>query len=115
VSFCVAHTSTTWPRLRAAGHYAVSILAEHQRDACLRLATRGGDKFRGLAWTPSPAGHPVLDGALGWLDCELKAEHWAGDHLIALCRVLSLDIRAEGRPLIFYRGGYGGFSQVSAT
>jgi 3-hydroxy-9,10-secoandrosta-1,3,5(10)-triene-9,17-dione monooxygenase reductase component len=109
VSFCVAHTSTTWPRLRTAGRCAVSILAEHQREVCLRLAAHGGDKFGGLAWTPSPAGQPVLAGAIGWLDCVLEAEHWAGDHVIVLCRVSALDLSDDGQPLVFYRGGYGGF------
>jgi 3-hydroxy-9,10-secoandrosta-1,3,5(10)-triene-9,17-dione monooxygenase reductase component len=112
VSVCLAHTSTTWPRIRAAGRCAINILSEHQRGICLRLAAHGGDKFCGLAWTASPAGHPVLDGALGWLDCILEAEHWAGDHVIAICRVEGLDMIHEGRPLIFYRGSYGGFAAV---
>jgi len=34
--------------------------------------------------------------------------HDAGDHLIAVGRVLDLQAR-EGRPLLFFRGGYGRF------
>ena len=50
-----------------------------------------------------------IDGAIGWLDCVLEAEHWAGDHVIVLCRVSALDLSDDGQPLVFYRGGYGGF------
>jgi 3-hydroxy-9,10-secoandrosta-1,3,5(10)-triene-9,17-dione monooxygenase reductase component len=109
VSFCVAHTSTTWPRLRGAGRLCVNVLAAPQLDVCLRLAARGGEKFAGLEWSPSPGGGPVLGGALAWLECSVEAEHVAGDHMIVVARVHHLDRHHDGEPLIFYQGGYGSF------
>ncbi|MEV4103897.1 flavin reductase family protein [Nonomuraea sp. NPDC049649] len=109
VSFCVAHSSTSWPRLRAAQVITVNILAEHQRAVCAQMATRGGDKFAGLTWRESPGGNPVLDGALAWIDCRVEAEHPAGDHVIVVARVLQLDTHADGGPLVFYNRSYGGF------
>ncbi|WP_049564635.1 flavin reductase family protein [Nonomuraea sp. SBT364] len=110
VGFCVAHTSTSWPRLRATRTVTVNVLAEHQQATCAQLAARGGDKFAGLGWTASPAGNPVLDGALAWLDCSIEAEHRAGDHLIVVARVQQLDTLGDGGPLLFFRGGYGAFT-----
>ncbi|MEU4573069.1 flavin reductase family protein [Nonomuraea sp. NPDC023979] len=112
VGFCVAHTSTSWPRLRATRAVTVNVLAEHQRAACAQLASRGGDKFAGLGWTPSPAGNPVLDGALAWLDCSIEAEHRAGDHMIVVARVHRFDTLGDGGPLLFFRGGYGAFTSA---
>jgi 3-hydroxy-9,10-secoandrosta-1,3,5(10)-triene-9,17-dione monooxygenase reductase component len=109
VSFCVAHTSTTWPRLRRAERHCVNILSAPQRAVCLRLAAKGGEKFTGLDWTESPSGGPVIDGALAWLDCSVEAEHVAGDHVIVVARVHHLDRHEDGDPLIFYRGSYGTF------
>ncbi|MEV0200218.1 flavin reductase family protein [Nonomuraea sp. NPDC050691] len=109
VAFCVAHTSTSWPRVRDAEVVTVNVLAEHQQPVCVQMATRGGDKFAGLKWTGSPGGNPVLDGALAWIDCSIEAEHPAGDHVIVVARVLQLDVHADGGPLVFFRGGYGGF------
>ncbi|GAA0399390.1 monooxygenase [Acrocarpospora corrugata] len=109
VAFCVAHTSTSWPLLRAAPTLCVNVLAEDQREVCAQLAARGGDKFAGLAWQRSPGGSPVLDGALAWIDCVLEAEHPAGDHMIIVARVLGLDKHEDGGPLVFFRGGYGRF------
>jgi len=111
VSFCVAHTSTTWPRLRRAGRFCVNILAESQLEVCLRLAAKGGDKFAGLEWTESPGGGPVIDGALAWLECSVEAEHTAGDHVIVVARVHHLDRHQDGEPLVFYRGSYGSFTE----
>ncbi|MGH3373168.1 MAG: flavin reductase family protein [Actinoallomurus sp.] len=110
VSFCVAHTSTTWPKLREAERIGVSVLAASQREICLRLAAKGGEKFAGLDWTTSPGGGPVIDGALAWLECSVEAEYVAGDHLIVVARVHHLDRHHDGDPLIFYQGGYGTFS-----
>ncbi len=109
VAFCVAHTSTSWPRVRGAKALTVNVLAEDQQAVCAQLATRGGDKFAGLEWTGSPGGNPVLDGALAWMDCVVEAEHPAGDHMIVVARVVQLDTHTDGGPLVFYRGGYGGF------
>ncbi|MCF6470095.1 flavin reductase family protein [Nonomuraea sp. MG754425] len=113
VAFCVAYTSTSWPKLRGAKALTVNVLAEHQQSVCAQLAAKGGDKFAGLEWTESPGGNPVLEGALAWLDCAVEAEHPAGDHVIVVARVLRLDTHADGGPLVFFRGGYGGFVEPS--
>ncbi len=109
VAFCVGHASTTWPRIRAAGRLCVNILAETQRDVCVRLAARGAEKFANLEWTRSPGGGPVIDGSLAWLECSIEDEHPAGDHSIVVARVHHLEKHHEGDPLLFYRGAYGGF------
>ncbi|WP_151772625.1 flavin reductase family protein [Streptomyces abyssomicinicus] len=113
VSFCVARTSGSWPLLRASDRLCVAILGEDQRDVSGRLAARGGDKFRGLAWTPAtPGGFPVPDGALGWLECSVEAEHPAGDHDIVVARVHHLAAAHDGPPLVFFRSQYGAFRPV---
>jgi flavin reductase (DIM6/NTAB) family NADH-FMN oxidoreductase RutF len=109
VSFCVAHTSTTWPRLRKAERHCVNILSAPQREVCLRFAAKGVDKFAGLDWAESPGGEPIIDGALAWLECSVEAEYVAGDHVIVVARVHHLDRHHNGDPLIFYKGSYGRF------
>lgn len=109
VAFCVAHTSSTWPKVRDAERHCVNILSEPQREVCLQLATKGADKFTGLEWSTSPGGSPVIDGALAWLECSVEAEYTAGDHVIVVARVHQLDKHHDGEPLVFYRGSYGRF------
>ncbi|HEX2312223.1 MAG TPA: flavin reductase family protein [Thermomonospora sp.] len=119
VSFCVAHTSASWPRLRRGGGHCVCFLAAGQREQVRRLASSGGAKFRDVAWFPSPAGLPILDGALAWLECVVEAEHPAGDHVIVVARVHHLDRLGDGDdaadPLVFYRGGYGRFTTTAPS
>jgi len=109
VAFCVSVESTSWPRLRPAGAFCVNILADDQEELSRTFAARGSDRFDGVGWRPSPAGAPVLHGALAWIECVVDAEHDAGDHLMVVGRVRAMSVEHEGRPLVFYRGGYGRF------
>lgn len=109
VAFCVAHTSTSWPRLRPAERLCINILSEPQLEVCKRLAIKGGDKFADIQWSGSPNGSPVIEGALAWIECTVEQEHVAGDHVIVVARVHALDKHHEGDPLLFYKGGYGRF------
>ncbi|MEN3316537.1 MAG: hypothetical protein V7605_2771 [Acidimicrobiaceae bacterium] len=109
VGFCVARTSTTWPRIRTAGSFCVNILAEDQEDLCRAFAGRSADRFVGVGWRPARSGAPILAGGLAWLDCTVEVEHDAGDHILVLGRVREMGVDHEGTPLVFYRGGYGRF------
>src|SRR5215831_4191536 len=58
VSFCASHTSTTWPYLRDAGQFAVSVLAEGQEDVGSAFGTAGAARFTEFPWIRSAQGHP---------------------------------------------------------
>ncbi|MFF0478327.1 flavin reductase family protein [Streptomyces sp. NPDC004284] len=112
VVFMVARTSTTWPRIAAAGTFCVNILGADQGGLCRSFAVSGADKFAGVEWVPAPVtGSPRLAGAPAWVDCTITAVHTGGDHLIVVGRVESLGAEdGEGEPLLFHRGRFGRFS-----
>ena len=107
VLFCAAYSSTTWPRIQSAGSWCVNILDEAGETMSRTFATKGIDKFAGVGYRIGPSGAPVLEDALAYVDCTTLAEHDAGDHVIVVGKVLELGHRTEGKPLLFYRGGYG--------
>jgi 3-hydroxy-9,10-secoandrosta-1,3,5(10)-triene-9,17-dione monooxygenase reductase component len=108
VALAPAKSSTSWPRIAKAGAFCVNILSDRQEALCRSFAVSGGDKFAGVPWHIGTAGTPVLDGSLAWIECELGIIHDAGDHELVTGRVLDLGV-GEGGPLLFYRGGFGGF------
>jgi 3-hydroxy-9,10-secoandrosta-1,3,5(10)-triene-9,17-dione monooxygenase reductase component len=110
VGFCAGKESSAWPVIRAAGSFCVNVLAADQEAVSRQLAVRGGDRFRGVGWVPAPSGAPRLEGALAWIDCDIDAVHDAGDHEICVGRVCDLHVERESGPLVYYRGGYGGFA-----
>jgi flavin reductase (DIM6/NTAB) family NADH-FMN oxidoreductase RutF len=107
VFFAPAKTSTSWPRIRETGKFCANVLSEEQQELSTGFAVSGGDKFSGVGWRTSSNGTPILDGVLVWIDCDIEAEHDAGDHSIVIGRVRELDVERDGRPLLFFRGGYG--------
>lgn len=110
VALCPARTSSSWPLLRASGSFCINVLGAQQKALCDAFARSGGDKFAGVDWRAGATGSPIVDDVLAWVDCDLEAEHEAGDHTIAVGRVRDLRIMdADGDPLLFFGGRYGAF------
>ncbi|MGW3013326.1 flavin reductase family protein [Streptomyces sp. NPDC001219] len=113
VTFMVARTSTTWPRIARAGVFCVNVLGAGQGELCRGFAVSGGDKFAGVRHEPAPVtGAPRLADVPAWIDCTIQAVHTGGDHLIVVGRVeaLGTDPAAAGSgPLLFHRGAFGHF------
>jgi 3-hydroxy-9,10-secoandrosta-1,3,5(10)-triene-9,17-dione monooxygenase reductase component len=107
VLFCVAHTSSTWPRIERAGRFAVNILGEHQEELCRLFATKDADRFGVAEWHEGIGGSPVLHDVIAYLDCERWAVYDGGDHDIVVGRVLDLGVPHDAGPLLFYEGRYG--------
>lgn len=106
VLFCPAKTSGAWPLIHRAGHFCVNLLAEGQEHLSNQMATKGIDKFAGVAWTLSKTGSPLIDGVLGHVDCTIHAVHEAGDHYVVIGRVQDLGFGDAADPLLFFRGQY---------
>lgn len=112
VSFCASRTSITSSRMRGAGRLGVNILARHHEAFVRRAAPAGADRFAGLQWR-LVRGAPLLTDALAALECEVEAEHRAGDHWIVIARVDALRT-AQGRdPLVFFAGAFHGLESES--
>jgi flavin reductase (DIM6/NTAB) family NADH-FMN oxidoreductase RutF/DNA-binding IclR family transcriptional regulator len=114
VAFLPDKNSSSWRALRESGtRFCVNILGAHQEDVCRQVAMRKTEKFEGVAWRLSPAGNPVLEGTVAYIDCTREAVHDAGDHHIVVGRVEQLDLVSPVDPLLFFRGGYGSFTPLS--
>ena len=107
VLFVPARTSRAWPVMQRVGKFCVNFLAADQADLSNTMASRGTDKFADVAWTPTrQTGSPLLDGALGFVDCAIHAVHEAGDHYVVIGRVLELGEGPDRDPLLFFQGQY---------
>ncbi|MFJ8603176.1 flavin reductase family protein [Streptomyces shenzhenensis] len=106
VSISPARSSTTWPRIREVGRFAINVLADDHAELSGQFARSGTDKFAGVGWQRSPNGSPVLDGVIAWAECSLWREYDGGDHTIVIGEVTALDHDAERSPLLYYRGSY---------
>ncbi|WP_454255059.1 flavin reductase family protein [Pseudomonas sp. Marseille-Q8238] len=117
VSFSVMSSSASYPKIRQAGRFAVNILSGEQVKISNQFARRGTDKWHGVEWQQSPLGNPLIAGSLHWLDCEIHAEHAAGDHMIVIGEVKALNLQeaAATQPLLYFKGQYCNLAAHSAV
>ncbi len=95
--------------LREAGGCAISLLAEGQ-DWLAQHFARGVPPiamWHGIATEPGASGAPLLVGALGWLECELREQVSAGTHTFFVCDVRRVELGVDAPPLVRVRGAYG--------
>lgn len=103
---CIDHGSASHGAILESGAFAVNLLAEDDFVVSDTFARGGRDqRFDGLDWRDGATGSPILDRALGWIDCRVHQTHVAGDHTIVVGRVEAFELGA-GRPLIYHGGGY---------
>jgi flavin reductase (DIM6/NTAB) family NADH-FMN oxidoreductase RutF len=95
----------SWPAFEESRIFTVNILADDQEGLSRKFAVSGGNKFEGVAYRIGANGAPILDGTLAYIECTLYAAFDGGDHSIYLGEIQQAEIH-EGRPLVFYRGGY---------
>ena len=111
VLVCFDNGSRTLPVVREAGRFAVNVLREGQDDLARIFASKlvAAEKFEQVMHSER-GGVPVLDHALAWLACDLRALHAGGDHTIGVGEVSAMG-HEDGEPLLFYAGGYARLAQ----
>jgi 3-hydroxy-9,10-secoandrosta-1,3,5(10)-triene-9,17-dione monooxygenase reductase component len=107
VLFCPALSSSTWPRIAAAGHFCVNVLTTSQGHLATLFGRTNAERFNGVDWVPDAAGSPIIDDVLTWISCEILDVHTIGDHYVVIGQVRELGECGPERPLLFYRGRYG--------
>jgi flavin reductase (DIM6/NTAB) family NADH-FMN oxidoreductase RutF len=94
--------------LRRADAFAVNFLGAGQEDLAQHFA-RGVPPiglWTGIETRPRSSGPPLLEGALGWLECRLVAEHQTGDHTLFVGEVTSLELGPASEALVYLRQRY---------
>jgi flavin reductase len=107
VGISIARQAAFHELLREGGGFAVSLLAADQVELAQHFA-RGVPPiamWHGIAAREGPRG-PLLDGALGWLECALEGEAPAGDHTFFLGRVERVEAGREAPALVRLDGEY---------
>jgi flavin reductase (DIM6/NTAB) family NADH-FMN oxidoreductase RutF len=106
VSVCVDHEAEMHDAILGAKEFVVNVLASPQEALARRFSDKHEDRFDGVGYNRTPEGLVLLDGALAYIECERYAHYPGGDHTIVVGRVTGGSI-GDGRPLLYYRGGYG--------
>jgi flavin reductase (DIM6/NTAB) family NADH-FMN oxidoreductase RutF len=90
-------------------HFALNFLAAGDQALAEMFGgrgdTRGADRFAPERWGTLATGAPILNDAVGAIDCVLEETMERSGVVIAIGRVADVVVR-EGEPLLFFRGAY---------
>lgn len=106
VLWSLARTSLNMDAFRGSGHFAVHILSGDQEALSGRFASKGIDRFEGLALDRGPDGIPMLQDCMARFVCKLAYQYEGGDHVIFVGEIVDFSHSAQ-RPLVFHGGRYG--------
>ena len=108
LSFCPSRGSLTWSRMRRTQRFGVNVLGRRHERFAMSASQPGADRFAGVDWELGAGGVPLITDALAALECDIVAEHAAGDHWIVVGHVHSILVSPLGDPLVFFAGAIGG-------
>lgn len=101
--------SSLLQRIRSVGRFGVNLLGHGQDELAMLFARHGADRFAGTPWHYD-AGLPRIDGAAGWIACDLYNAVDGGDHLLLLGLVTRAH-QAQLPPLVYAHRTFGTHSR----
>jgi flavin reductase len=108
VGISIGKDSSSHEPIRRAGGWAVSLLGGSQTHVAQHFARSGIPPL--ALWVGvdvrDGARGPLVDGAIGWLECHTVSEHEVGDHTIFVGEVESIELGGSGEGLVYRGGGF---------
>jgi flavin reductase (DIM6/NTAB) family NADH-FMN oxidoreductase RutF len=98
-----ARAGTTRASLIGAGRvFAVNIMEAGQQELVRRFylpVEETGSELGGVPFRAGETGCPILEDALGFVECRVIETHTPGDHVLHVGEVVASGMNRDGRPL----------------
>jgi flavin reductase (DIM6/NTAB) family NADH-FMN oxidoreductase RutF len=111
VLVAVDKRAASYAEIKANGCYAINILSLAHEEISKRFSTHGPKDFSGFKWKTAITGAPILEEALGYVDCRLSEILPGGDHDIFIGEIVAGEARDDGQPLLYFSGKYRQFAE----
>lgn len=106
VLWSLAHKATSLKAFSATSHYAINVLTVEQLALAERFATRGIDRWAGVAHRTGLHGVPVIEGAAAVFECANRSQYVEGDHTIFVGLVERCSHLRGASPLLYHGGTF---------
>lgn len=114
VAIFVMENGRTTTAINQTGKFVVNILKYDQEKEAKQFASDSlPDKFQGIGYTESSNGIPIIDGSLGYIECDLLETKNIADHILFLGKVSNSEVVRDEEALVFYRRAFRSFSGVA--
>lgn len=103
------------PTILEARHFSVSYLSSEDKDVADifggKSDLKGADRFAAGRWTSLTTGAPILQSAVGCLDCEVVETIERFDTVIAIGLIVGATANPDKDPLVYFSGATGTFGR----
>ena len=106
ILWTISHRSASLPAFESTERYAVNVLAASQVELARRFSRPHADRFAHVSFRLGWSDAPLIDGCIAWFECRHHARHRAGDHIVFIGEVVTVE-RAHGQGLVFQHGAFG--------
>ena len=105
VLWSLAKSAKSLPAFLESDYFAVHVLSAAQEELSHTFATRGANKFSGLAVERGRGDIPLLEGCSARFQCRAGIKYEGGDHVVFIGEVEAFD-HFDRPPLVFHGGRY---------
>jgi 3-hydroxy-9,10-secoandrosta-1,3,5(10)-triene-9,17-dione monooxygenase reductase component len=103
IGVSIGKQASLYELIRNAGAFSLSLLGDGQEDLAQRFAAGRPPLVHWDGVDIREGKHaPLIEGALGWIDASIRAEHDAGDHTFFIADVESV-VRGPAPSALMYR------------
>lgn len=108
VMICADKLSNTNVLIERSRTFTVNVLSSEQVALSNLFADKKREaiRFDGLDCKTGVTGCPRLPGTLAVLDCHVRDEIDAGDHIVYIASVEDAELDASLEPLVYFKGAY---------
>lgn len=116
---CINQKNSAADAIRKNKAFCVNVLYEDQQEIAESFARRQSlaavDKFSCAHWSLATTGTPRIDRALIAFDCRLSNDVIVGSHHVLFGDVEDIFLGEPGKPLLYSKGRYGGFTHYDSV
>ncbi len=106
LAFSINPEHYSYQLLHTGGICTVNVLGRDQTALAEHFGRSGlKNKMAGFEWRTGQSGAPILLESLAYFDCEVSHYAEAGDHKIAVCKIIDAAILIAGQPLLYSQTG----------
>jgi flavin reductase (DIM6/NTAB) family NADH-FMN oxidoreductase RutF len=107
VGVSIGKTASCYELLRRSGAFGISLLGAGQEDIARRFAAGWPPivHWEGVAVREGQVA-PLIEGALGWIEARVAAEHDVGDHTFFVGDVVSIEHGPSTSALVYRESEY---------
>jgi flavin reductase (DIM6/NTAB) family NADH-FMN oxidoreductase RutF len=98
----VARQHYTWELIEASNAFALHLLGHENLDWVPHFGLQTGrdrDKLKDWPLHTALTGSPILEGAVGWMDCSVEARLDTGDRTVYVAQIVRSEVHDYGPPL----------------